>query len=579
MPRQAVDPDLSWFSGGGDDRHGLHLKGNPFEVPPLEVVKKGRAAVATYFSSLRGSKRSIDEVKVMLVGDGGSGKTSLLNRLLGRDFDPNEKQTHGINIDDYAMSFANRRLTVHLWDFGGQEIMHATHQFFLSKRSAYVLVLDGRREDKTEYWLKHVEAFGGDSPVIIVVNKIDENQAFGVNSRFLIEKYRSIRGIQRVSCATSEGISEFEHLLSATLARLDHATTVWPASWFAVKERIELLRDDFISSSRYRAICEEAGVLEASEQEALIEFLHDLGVALRFADLPLRDTNVINPRWLTRGVYQIVNSPELVSTGGILDTACMGRLLPKKIYPPEKHHFLIEIMKKFELCYQLDSHHVLLPALLPIEEPSISVPDEPSVRFAIEYDFLPKSVLPRLIVRMHHDIEDNLQWRTGVVLKATSLGAKAIVRQDEAERRILIVAYGDLRREYLGIVAHALREINDSFEKIDAVEKVPMPDRQEISVTYKHLLRLQAKGVRTYIPDGTDREYDVQELLGYVQPRPQTEDEVLKLLHQLVEKGDTADTLAEKANRVVMLQPNFFGLGVNLNALIARVTGKESRRQ
>jgi hypothetical protein len=235
-------------------------------------------------------------------------------------------------------------------------------------------------------------------------------------------------------------------------------------------------------------------------------------------------------------------------------------------------------MKKFELCYQLDSHHVLLPALLPIEEPSISVSDELSVRFAIEYYFLPKSVLPRLIVRMNHDIEDNLQWRTGVVLNATSLGARAIVRLDEAERRILIVAYGELRREYLGIVAHALREINDSFEKLEAVEKVPMPDRPEVSVTYKHLLRLQAKGVRTYIPDGTDREYDVQELLGYVQPQPQTEDEVLRLLHQLVEKGDTADTLAEKANKVVMLQPNFFGLGVNLNALIARVTGKESSR-
>jgi GTPase SAR1 family protein len=56
--------------------------------------------------------------------------------------------------------------------------MHATHQFFLSKRSVYILVLDGRRDEKTEYWLKHVEAFGGGSPVIIAINKIDENPAF-----------------------------------------------------------------------------------------------------------------------------------------------------------------------------------------------------------------------------------------------------------------------------------------------------------------------------------------------------------------------------------------------------------------
>jgi GTPase SAR1 family protein len=76
-------------------------------------------------------------------------------------------------------------ILVHFWDFGGQEIMHATHQFFLSKRSLYILVLDGRRDEKTEYWLKHIESFGGDSPILVVLNKIDENPSFEVNRRFL----------------------------------------------------------------------------------------------------------------------------------------------------------------------------------------------------------------------------------------------------------------------------------------------------------------------------------------------------------------------------------------------------------
>jgi internalin A len=33
---------------------------------------------------------------------------------------------------------------LNVWDFGGQEIMHATHQFFLTRRSLYLLVLSGR---------------------------------------------------------------------------------------------------------------------------------------------------------------------------------------------------------------------------------------------------------------------------------------------------------------------------------------------------------------------------------------------------------------------------------------------------
>ena len=101
-----VNLNLEWHIVESDSLEGSPIKSNPFEVPPLEVVTKGRDAVAAYFRSFRGSERSIDEVKVMLVGDGGSGKTSLMNRLLGREFDANEKQTDGINIEDYSVSHA-----------------------------------------------------------------------------------------------------------------------------------------------------------------------------------------------------------------------------------------------------------------------------------------------------------------------------------------------------------------------------------------------------------------------------------------------------------------------------------------
>jgi internalin A len=154
---------------------GIFLEGNPLEVPPVEIVKQGTEAVAAYFGALEGEgeKRALNEVKVLLVGDGGAGKTSLAKRLLGEEFDRNESQTHGINIRQWAVDQGEATIKVRLWDFGGQEIMHATHQFFLSRRSLYILVLDGRKDEKTEYWLKHVRTFGSDSPVLVVINKID----------------------------------------------------------------------------------------------------------------------------------------------------------------------------------------------------------------------------------------------------------------------------------------------------------------------------------------------------------------------------------------------------------------------
>ena len=57
--------------------------------------------------------------------------------------------------------------------------MHATHQFFLTQRSLYLARAQRPRrvgEDAdAEYWLKLIESFGGNSPVIVALNKIHEH--------------------------------------------------------------------------------------------------------------------------------------------------------------------------------------------------------------------------------------------------------------------------------------------------------------------------------------------------------------------------------------------------------------------
>lgn len=568
LPSQITQSHLEIYSGRSERSEGILLSGNPLESPPIEIVRRGTWAIRTYFKSLKGDMKPIDEVKVLLVGDGGAGKTSLAKRLIGRDFDENEPQTHGINIDDSHILSHGKRIKVHFWDFGGQEMMHATHQFFLSKRSAYILVLDGRKDEKTEYWLKHIEAFGGDSPIIIAVNKIDQNPSFDVNRRFLADKYSSVKDFFRVSCYTGEGIEFLQRALAGTVARIEHTKTMWAASWFNVKERVELMSEDFISYSTFRDLCIEEQISDPNEQEILVEFLHDLGVALRFSDLPLRDTNVINPRWLTEGVYRIVNSQEVANAGGVLDLGMLPRILDQATHPSEKYHFIIELMKKFELCHEISPDSVLLPSLLPIEEPKVSIGSDDFLRFIVDYDFLPKSIMPRFIVRMHSDIYQRQRWRTGVVLSNSAFDSRAVVRADEVDRRIDISVYGSQRREYLGVILHTLRAINESFEKIKFLEKVPMPDRPEVTISYNHLLRLEAKGIRTYMPDGTDKEYEVQDLLGYIKPDRKSEEEILTILRQLKDKSDTEESLMAKANKSFLLQPNFFGLGVNLNELI-----------
>src|SRR5436309_330763 len=83
--------------------------------------------------------------------------------------DEREPETPGIEIRPWEVTVGGGgAVRLHVWDFGGQEILHATHQFFLTERTLYLLVLSGREGNPTqdaEYWLQLIRSFGGASRV------------------------------------------------------------------------------------------------------------------------------------------------------------------------------------------------------------------------------------------------------------------------------------------------------------------------------------------------------------------------------------------------------------------------------
>jgi len=575
----ALPPEITQLSGLTQ----IPVKNNPLVEPPIEIAKHGIKAIRTYYDSLKKEARiPLSELKVLFVGDGGSGKTSLMKRLLGEPFNPSEPQTHGINIRDWEINESGTTVRVHFWDFGGQQIMHATHEFFLSKRSLYILVLDGRKEEDAEYWLKHIESFGADSPILIVLNKMDVRSSYDVNRLFLRDKYKGIKGFFPLSCSENKGLEAFSNGLRQEIMQSELLKTTWPKSWFNVKTYLEKMDEDFISYEEYRDICTKFGIREVDSQEALVEFLNDLGVVLHFKDLDLFDTHVLEPKWVTEAVYRIINSRELAESKGMLYLDTLSQILEPnsatdRFYPQDRFPYIINLMKKFELCYEIDPSRVLVPQLLDIQKPAIDFDYDSSLRFFIEYDFLPRSVVARFIVNMHRDIKGDLRWRTGVVLEDPVFECTAVVEADERDKRIYVSVLGHRKRDYFAVIRHALFSINSSFEKIQAVEKVPMPDQPSVTVSYEHLVRLEELGEKTYIPDGSDKRYNVKDLLGTIQADSRTEEEVLGILSKLKSDSDTPDTLLKKANDIVLLQPNFFGLGVDINKLLKKLFRKKKQ--
>jgi small GTP-binding protein len=496
----------------------LNLSENPLEFPPLDIAHKGIEAIRSYFKSLKGEKQPLNEVKVLLVGDGGAGKTSLVKQVFGEKFDKHESQTHGINLRDWKVE----DIQVHFWDFGGQEIMHATHQFFLSKRSLYILVLDGRRDEKTEYWLKHIESFGGGSPILVVLNKIDENPSFEVNRRFLQDKYKGIKGFYRVSCANGQGIKDFTGVLSKALPNVELIETMWPKTWFNVKMQLEDMTENFISIDEYKEMCTEEKITEKTDQDTLVDFLNDLGVILHFKDFELLDTHVLEPKWVTNAVYRIINSDKLAACNGVLKLDLLDEILKKEAeddyyYPPGKYKYIIDLMKKFELCYEIDKETVLLPDLLEVQEPEFDYDYGRSLKFVIDYDFLPRSVMPRFIVKMHKDIASELRWRTGVVLEDKAFHSTAVIKADEQDEKIYIYVNGEQKRDYFSAIRKTFRDIKDSFEKLEPKEMVPLPDNDEITIKYESLIGYEQMGKDDYTVGELRKTYSVKKLLNGVE--------------------------------------------------------------
>ena len=493
-------------------------------TPSSDKVTDPREILEYYFRTREGRK-PLNEAKLILVGYGGVGKTSLVNQLERDKFDPHEKRTPGIRITQWPVTLgANEEVRLHIWDFGGQEILHSTHQFFLTQRSLYILVLNGRQgheDHDAEYWLNLIQSFGGDSPVIVVLNKIKADP-FDVNRRGLKEKFPTIRAFVQTDCADGTGIDELRQIIKKETDHLEHLRDAFPAAWFGIKDRLAGMPENYLSFDRYREICREHGETDMQAQEDLAVYLHSLGIALNYKDDPrLRDTHVLNPLWVTNGIYQILDAPQIACQEGELRVADLAGILDQDAYPGERHAFLLELMRRFGLCFSFpeEEGHYLIPDLLDKQQPPEAEEFKPAdcLNFQYHYPALPEGLLPRFIVRSHALSIGLPRWRTGVILKFE--GNRALVKADKQDRRVAILVDGDSmgRRRLLAVIRSDFERLHGSFI-FNPLEMVPLPEYPEVMVNYRDLIVRERTGKMKFSEVIKDQviEIDVQKLLNGV---------------------------------------------------------------
>ena len=470
-----------------DQLEVLRLENNPLSIPP-ETLRQGwgenvtdpgdPSAILNYCRNTRDPNQTQTryEVKLLLVGEGGSGKTSLANKLLDPDYplkaETEDTSTKGIDILKWEFTGQNGQpYRINIWDFGGQEIYHQTHQFFLTERSLYLLVADSRKEDTDHYfWLKSVQILSKNSPVLLVQNEKQDREC-NLNFKQLRGEFENLKDTYRLNLLSQRGLPELKQAIQQELEKLLPHGIVFPNKWLAVRYALENDGLNYIDCTTYEETCRRHGITDRKEMFQLSQFLHDLGICLHFQkDDLLRHYLILKPNWGTAAVYKILDNATVRQSRGQFSTTNLEEIWSASEYADLRGE-LLQLMKAFKVCYEIPRRkgQYIAPHLLSADSPPYEWQPEHNLILRYRYKgFMPKGILTRFIVEMHQDIENvsepeqALVWKTGVVL--TNQAARAQIIESYAQREITIRVSGNRPRDLLTIINRKFQEIHDEFD-------------------------------------------------------------------------------------------------------------------
>uniref|UniRef100_A0A2C9JFX8 non-specific serine/threonine protein kinase n=1 Tax=Biomphalaria glabrata TaxID=6526 RepID=A0A2C9JFX8_BIOGL len=378
-------------------------------------------------------------MNLMLVGFHKIGKTSLLHRLSEKGklrYKPSHwrdrlkmaegtKQsfpflsTVGIDINELIIERRSKgQVIFRTWDFGGQKEYYATHQYFLSPRSLYLVVwsiTEGERGvESILQWLVNIQARAPGAPCIIVGTHLDvlhdratrrnypedfeQSMMQMIDKMFLSNQEPEKSGLPNilkainVSCKTGENIKQLVDDIYECVFELKHPRSKTrylikqkiPRKYLLLQmivrqlaiERIIDFKEPVLSRSKYMLLVQnkmmENGMTfrDIEELEQATRFLHENGVLFHYDDLALRDLFFLDPQWLCDQLARVITVKEInnFAQRGVMRLSNLEFLFKSNSFQPEHIKvYITSLLNKFEVALQFDEEFLLLPSLLPTE--------------------------------------------------------------------------------------------------------------------------------------------------------------------------------------------------------------------
>lgn len=292
-----------------------------------------------------------------------------------------------------------------------------------------------------------------------------------------------------------------------------------------------------------------------------------LGIFLHFQDDPLLSRTVIlQNNWATDAVFKIFDDEPVKAQRGYFNRGSCARIWANSIYA-DMHLELLTLMVKFELCYQLPDQQNdtwLTPQLLTPSVPEVfrDWDEADDLVLTYQYDFLPKGLVNRLMVRMHRFVRDpSYSWESGAFFEKEStilLARISINCGQEIELR----ARGSDPKSLMSIISSDLDALNGSFQGLrDKVRKlVPCRCDQCMSLTTPFrfdeptLLRAKHQNILSLRCNYSFQEVNVSRLLDgldFTPPRIQIGTKVLNRFDNLYEARNLNHSVLDANTKLI----------------------------
>ena len=546
LPESLLDLDIEFisdFSFLSLDKDGIFIGGLQLTEQPIEIFSQDRELIRAYYRSQ--DKVPINECKVVFLGDGGAGKTLMIERLMRNgekipDFDG--ESTPGICISSKKYRIGDEEIELHFWDFGGQAIMHSMHRLFLTNRTLYVVVTNARDNKANEqawYWIRNIQSFANGAPVLLVINQKDQNPSVNINENGLRAEYPELKGVRIISAlkdTKKDFLSEVRDEICRIVSDMETVHTAFSKSWLSLMNDLQEMPKDYITSDEFYLKCQDNGVgTKAELLDQIIRWYQDLGVCFYSGKHPVsKQYMVLKPRWLLNALYILVFNGREYAKNGIISETDIHELICKKVsdenikkvwpeiqYQPQEIQYIINVLLNFSLIYRLEPERFFIPMLCDENEPKeiTSFNLEDVVHISFEYLYLPENVLHRFMVRHGYELNTNIVWRTGAIFERRQCGWTSLVRI--RDNHLDIYATTENQKEhpinsYLDMMRESIYAINKVFG-LHADEYIAYcKDGREDCFDYAMLVGCKNTGISQVYSKVFKQAINVDEILGII---------------------------------------------------------------